>query len=82
MNVENMRVERGLELKRLRKSKGITQVDMAKKSGVSLPTIIRMEKGKKNWRIDCELVFRHVLSGMPDKTPKKNNRISQTHSLL
>jgi DNA-binding XRE family transcriptional regulator len=66
MQIENSRIERGKELKRLRKSKGVTQVKMAEISGVSLPTIIRMEKGKKNWGIDCELRIRHVLTDMPN----------------
>jgi transcriptional regulator with XRE-family HTH domain len=66
MNVESLRVTRGGGLKSLRKSKGITQSKMAEISGVSLPTIIRMEKGAKNWRVESELVFIHVLSQMPD----------------
>lgn len=66
MQVELLRIKRGKELQELRKSKGITQATMAGVSGISLPTIIRMEKGKKNWRVESELAFIHVLSQMPD----------------
>lgn len=69
-----LRIKRGQELRDLRKSKGITQVKMAALSGVSLPTIIRMEKAKKNWRIDLELIFRHALSEMPDKETKPKTK--------
>lgn len=73
IQVEILRIERGQQLKKLRKTKGITQEKLAAISGVSLPTIIRMERGQKNFGIDCELRFRHALSGMPDKLPKKVN---------
>lgn len=71
MSIENLRIRRGLDLKALRKSKGITQANIAKMSGVSLPTVIRMEKGKVSWSIDCELRFRLALSCIPDKAAKK-----------
>jgi transcriptional regulator with XRE-family HTH domain len=70
MNVELLRIERGKELRKLRKLKGITQEKIAKLCGISLPTIGRMEKGKKNWGIDCELLFLAVLKEIPDKAPK------------
>lgn len=66
MRVELLRIKRGKELKELRRSKGITQLKMASISGISLPTIIRMENGKKNWRVESELAFIHILSEMPD----------------
>jgi transcriptional regulator with XRE-family HTH domain len=77
MNVENLRIQRGVELKKLRKSKGITQEGIAKLIGVSLATIIRMERGKKNWGIDWELRFRHTLSTMPDKLDQNRIRLSR-----
>jgi DNA-binding XRE family transcriptional regulator len=66
MSVETLRISRGADLKGLRRSKGITQQKMADLSGISLPTIIRMENGKKNWRIESELVFVQILSEMKD----------------
>jgi transcriptional regulator with XRE-family HTH domain len=71
MEVLYERVQRGKELRDLRKQKGVTQAEMAKLSGVSLPSIIRMEKAKKNWRIDLELIFRKTLEEMPDKATVK-----------
>ena len=71
MNVEKLRKEHGQELKRLRKTKGITQAELAKKISTSVPTIIRMERGKNNFGIDFELRFRAALSVLPDKLPKR-----------
>lgn len=66
MNVGKLRINRGNDLRALRKSKGITQTMIAQLSGVSLPTVIRMEKGGKNWRVESELAFILALSEMPD----------------
>lgn len=66
MRVELLRIKRAKELKNLRKSKGITQAKMALISGISLPTILRMENGQKNWRVESELAFIHILSEMQD----------------
>lgn len=71
MDVVLLRQQRGLELRNLRKQKGKTQGEMAKITGVSLPSIMRMEKGEKNWRIDLELIFRETLLALPDKKPKE-----------
>lgn len=71
MNVEKLRKEHGQELKKIRKSKGITQGALAKMINTSVPTIIRMERGKNNFGIDFELKFRNALATLPDKQPKK-----------
>lgn len=34
-------------IRSLRKKKGLTQIQLAQKAGVSKPTVIRMEKGQK-----------------------------------
>jgi transcriptional regulator with XRE-family HTH domain len=79
MSIDSLRVKRGLELKALRKLKGITQVQIAEICGVSLPTIGRMERGEKNWRVDCELQMLHVLNGMPDKQSNPQKSRSKKH---
>lgn len=75
MTIDNLRSDRGKELKALRKAKGITQQQMAQISGISLPTVIRMEGGKVSWSIDCELRFRNALVDLPDKE-KANKKIT------
>lgn len=78
MTVDYLRAERGQELKKLRKSKGITQEEIAKLSGIALATIIRIERGKKNYGIDNELRIRAVLGPMPEKQRGKQRDKSTT----
>jgi transcriptional regulator with XRE-family HTH domain len=70
MCIDIMRKERGQALKSVRKAKGITQGQAAILSGVSLPTVIRMELGKVSWSIDSELRIMQALSVLPPKQPK------------
>ena len=48
MSTENITVRFGLRLRRLRKEKGWTQVEMADALGVDRSYISDMERGKKN----------------------------------
>jgi DNA-binding XRE family transcriptional regulator len=57
IEVRRQRIKRSYKLRALRKSKGITQHQMAILSGLSWPTVIRIEGGKVEWRIDSEIIY-------------------------
>ena len=60
--IQAERKKRSDAMRRLRKSKGISQEQLVAISGLSLPTIIRIEQGKKEWRIDSELIYLNALA--------------------
>jgi transcriptional regulator with XRE-family HTH domain len=62
--VVSERKKRGETLRALRKQKKISQVKMMQLSGLSLPTIIRIETGKREWRIDSEIMYMKAISAI------------------
>jgi transcriptional regulator with XRE-family HTH domain len=62
--IQTERKKRSDAMRRLRKSKGISQQKLAQISGLSWPTIVRIEKGEQEWRIDSELIYLATLNNL------------------
>lgn len=62
--VQKERKRRSEVMRNLRLSKGISQEKLAQISGLSWPTIVRIEKGDKEWRIDSEIIYLKTLSNL------------------
>jgi transcriptional regulator with XRE-family HTH domain len=65
--VQEERKRRSENMRNLRLSKGISQEKLAQISGLSWPTIVRIENGKKEWRIDSEIIYIKALNSLTDK---------------
>lgn len=61
MNVLAARKKRAFELKQIRLEKGISRKTLAKISGLSRTTIIRIENGTIGWNIDSEIIYFETL---------------------
>lgn len=59
--LEQMRKKRGLALSIARRGLKVTKAAFSKKTGLSRPTIDRIENGAGSWTIETELIY---LSGL------------------
>jgi len=65
--IQSERKKRSAELRNLRLSKGVSQERLIAISGLSWPTITRIESGAKEWRIDSEIMYINALNSLTDK---------------
>ena len=65
--IQSERKKRSVELRKRREETGIGQRAFAKLSGLSWPTIVRIEGGKKEWRVDSELMYLAALNSLNNK---------------
>jgi len=61
-NLDRIRKLRALQIKQLRKTKKLTQEQLAKLSGVQRQTIVNIESGKNGWSSDSELLILEALN--------------------
>jgi DNA-binding XRE family transcriptional regulator len=73
MNIEAIRVKRGLELKAFRLEVGLTQLKLSELSGLTRSTIIKIETGLIGWNVDSEILYFETLKNHDNGT--RNNKL-------
>jgi DNA-binding XRE family transcriptional regulator len=61
MDISPIRLKRASELRSFRKEVGITQEQLAVKSGLTRATVIAIEKGTIGWNVDSEILYFETL---------------------